>query len=155
MSTGANISKHPIFFPVVGTDRSHVKADLNVQRYGDDRAHIQFSTAGDMPLTLANGNFGPPFAPDIDTHVELTYFKCGDELHLSGRVFGDTFPNAEIFLTDSLRNSVLLGGHTTAGGEMLGPFMYLWGSGKDDTGEFIKFDTHISLDAKGRFLENR
>jgi len=73
------------------------------------------STAGANPLV--------PKSPDIDTFVNVRVdYGHSNSLVLTGEVFGDNFPNLEVFLLDyqSQHTALLIDGRTT-GGRDTGP----------------------------------
>lgn len=72
-----------------------------------------------------------PGAPDIDTFVDFE--ACfGDGMHYKGRVRGDSFPNAEIFVLERSGRTIPLFDFRTKGGRNTGPFSRLFGSGSDN-----------------------
>ena len=82
-------------------------------------------TAGANPMV--------PGAPDIDTFVDLSGTFSSSALTIDGTVRGDTFPNAEVFLVDSVGKAVLLWDYTTTGGQDTGPMTRLAGSHSSTT----------------------
>jgi hypothetical protein len=92
------------------------------------------STAGSNPLT--------PGAPDVDTKIKARFdFTKQGSLIASGRVFGDDYPNLEVFVAaPNGRTALLIDGRTT-GGQDTGVLTRLWGSHDDQLlGQF-----HVSL----------
>jgi hypothetical protein len=79
------------------------------------------STAGGYPLLPS---------PDIDTIVDVRIdFSLKAIMHIRGEVFGDNFPNLEVFVLcyRSGHTALLIDGRTT-GGRDTGPFVRLFGS---------------------------
>lgn len=89
---------------------------------GPSLIEFSASTAGSNPLV--------PKAPDIDTFVTARFdFGHQKLMMISGEVFGDDFPNLEVFLLcyRSAHTALLIDGRTT-GGRNTGPFTRLKGS---------------------------
>lgn len=104
--------------------------------------HLFASSAGANPLT-------PAFAtPSIDSRLHLDYCATDDALHVAGELSGDDFPNAEVYVTDRVGNSVLLSSFATDGGQHTGPLLHLWGKGDASLGSF---DETIAVGKDGTF----
>lgn len=100
------------------------------------------STSGAMPLL--------PGSPNIDTLINVSVdFSLPSVLQISGEVFGDNFPNLEVFLlcTRSTHTALLLDGRTT-GGRDSGLATRLWGSHSDFS--LGKFSATLPLTEKGQ-----
>lgn len=100
------------------------------------------STEGGNPLV--------PGAPEIDTMVTAKIdFSTPNRMAISGEVFGDNFPNLEVFVYcyRSRTSAILVDGRTT-GGRDSGPGSRLFGS--HTTHRIAKFDASLSLDGSGR-----
>lgn len=69
-----------------------------------------------------------PGAPDIDTFVDFEV-SFGRGMHYKGRVRGDSFPNAEIFVLERSGRAIPLFDFRTKGGRNTGPLTRLPGSG--------------------------
>ena len=96
-------------------------------------AQVRFTamTAGANPMV--------PGAPDIDTFVDITASFGNSELSIEGKVRGDTFPNAEVFVVDGVGKAILLWDFATSGGQDTGPMTRLAGSHSDTAlGTFFK-----------------
>jgi len=100
-------------------------------------------TAGANPLV--------PLAPDIDTFVDLDVRFSTKAVVFSGKVRGDTFPNAEVWVYDGTLNSgyALLFDYRTGGGQNTGPSR-LFGSGESTT--LGDFQVTVPIDGAGKFL---
>jgi len=85
-------------------------------------------------------------SPDIDLRLNLRMTKEDKELHVSGNLVGDAFPNAEAFLRDSLNTAVLLADFRTSGDRDKGPRQMLIGQG---TRWMSGFDAWLKLSARG------
>ncbi|MET4235547.1 hypothetical protein ABIA85_008858 [Bradyrhizobium sp. LA6.10] len=133
-----------LFGEIIG----HSKVRMSVTTIPSTRAGqviFKASTAGNMPLL--------PKTPDIDTSVYLAIEFGSQTMHVEGSVFGDTFPNLEVFLHSyrSEHAALLLDGRTT-GGKNLGPISRLPGAGASI---FLgKFDRNFSLNEKGELAQN-
>ncbi|MCB1781883.1 MAG: hypothetical protein KDJ34_17710 [Candidatus Competibacteraceae bacterium] len=110
---------------VWGDITGHSKVSMKVTRSklaGPGLIEFSASTAGANPLV--------PGAPDIDTSVTVRIdFSKNKSMIISGKVFGDDFPNLEVFLKcyRSNHTALLVDGRTT-GGRNTGPFARLAGS---------------------------
>jgi hypothetical protein len=97
------------------------------------------STAGANPLV--------PGSPDIDTIVKASFFfNHPKTLVVQGEVFGDNFPNLEIFLSSRSLSWLLLDFRTT-GWQDTGPITRLLGSHDDQS--LGKFSASLPLNDKG------
>jgi hypothetical protein len=85
-----------------------------------DSIGLSASTAGANPLV--------PGAPDIDTFVDFNVQWIGSNLVMQGRVRGDDFPNAEVFVLDSAGTACLLFDGRTTKDKDAGPMTELAGS---------------------------
>lgn len=101
------------------------------------------STAGGMPLL--------PKTPDIDTTVKMRFdFTRNGSLNTSGYVFGDDFPNLEVFLVSPTGKSALLvDGYTTAGRDT-GPVTELLGSHSNQL--LGQFNFSLPLNDRGELI---
>ena len=94
-----------------------------------------------------------PGAPDIDTYVDLSAKWMGDMLHFEGRLRGDSFPNAEVFVMDGADHVCLLFDGRTGGGRNTGPFTRLLGAGESNfLGSFSKA---VPLSPMGNFVASQ
>jgi hypothetical protein len=101
------------------------------------------STAGNNPLV--------PGSPNIDTHLKARIdFSQPRLLGVSGRVFGDDFPNLEVFLISANGRSALLVDAHTTGGQDSGPMTGLPGSGENHL--LGQFNNSLSLDDRGQLV---
>jgi hypothetical protein len=108
---------------------------------GPDLFSFRASTAGSNPLV--------PASPDIDTivHVRID-FGAPKALRITGEVFGDNFPNLEIFILcyHTNQTALLLDGRT-GGGRNTGPMLHLWGEGNNNL--LARFSAGLTLDERG------
>ncbi len=94
-----------------------------------------------------------PFAPDIDTYVDIDAVFRRTVLEINGVVRGDNFPNAEVFLMDERGQSVLMFAFATDGDQTTGPMTRLAG---DHSGQLLgPFRSSIPIDATGHFRRRR
>lgn len=95
---------------------SHLRSDAGTLTF---TAH----SAGALPLI--------PGAPDIDTFVDLTATTTAAGLRVFGRVRGDTFPNASVFVfktADAAGPPNAIWHYETTGGRNTGPMTRLPGA---------------------------
>jgi hypothetical protein len=96
---------------------------------GPSLIEFEANTAGANPLI--------PKSPDIDTFVKARFdFGFGNPpmMRIYGEVFGDNFPNLEVFLVcyRSSHTALLIDGRTT-GGRRTGPITRLAGGHRDQS----------------------
>lgn len=118
--------------------------NVRTHMYGNNDA-LFLGTNG-MPL-----DGGPSWDIDLHTNlnVEVSDFDGGNQLlTISGKVGGDTFPNAEAFVSDTEGNSVWLGAFLTADEPTLGPFFTLAG---DRNKTMLEINAKIVTDKNGIF----
>lgn len=104
--------------------------------------HIDVASAASNPLTYAT------VTPDIHTRLQADYLREDNNLILQGDVTGDDFPNAEVYVSDRIGNSILLETFQTSGGRTLGPLLDLPGAGDEP---LVAFNASIPLQADGTF----
>ncbi|MCF7699941.1 hypothetical protein [Loktanella sp. M215] len=126
---------------LLGRHSSNVQCSVKVSAKNIESVRFHVSSAGSNPMM--------PGAPEIDTQVEVTANFTGRQIVLSGKVFGDNFPNGEIFIYDGYGKGFLLFHFETDGGQTTGPMTRLWGSHSNQ--RLGGFDTRIPIEADGRF----
>ena len=103
--------------------------------YGDVQSKIskQKVNGNTLSFTLYTEGANPlvPGAPDIDTFVDVE-ITFADAIHYKGKVRGDRFPNAEIFVVERGGRAIPLFDFRTGHGRNIGPFTRLFGAGKDN-----------------------
>jgi hypothetical protein len=120
---------------IIGRHYSQVKAEISQESIQTGRVSFTVHTAGANPLV-------PIVAPDIDTFLDFTAAFTEAAISVSGKVRGDTFPNAEIVLLDESLQGTLLFDYRTSGGRETGP-LSLFG---DHAGEILGgFATSVAL----------
>jgi hypothetical protein len=137
---------HPLLFrEIVGM----AKVSMTVVRSnlaGPGLFEFTASTAGSNPLV--------PKSPDIDTIIKARVdFGKPRVLRLDGEVFGDNFPNLEVFLVcyRSAHTALLIDGRTT-GGRDTGPYTRLLGS---HSGHSLgRFSVALALNETGELASN-
>jgi hypothetical protein len=99
--------------------------------------------AGFVEVEAAN-----PLTPsfDIDLRLNLRMTRENTQLHVSGNLVGDAFPNAEAFLRDFRNKAILMGDFRTSGGQLGGPVLMLMAQGTRSMGGF---DMWLKLDSQG------
>lgn len=75
-------------------------------------------------------------SPQLDSSLEFEARLQGDILYVNGRLVGDAFPDAEVFIRDSRRSAHMLLTFSTPHGPTAGPLLRLWGKGTKDLGRF-------------------
>lgn len=113
---------------------------------GPDLFGFEASTAGANPLI--------PLSPDINTFLQARVdFGLEGKLRIECAVFGDNFPNLEVFLISARSNytALLIDGRTT-GGRNFGPQIRLWGESR--THRLARCFSIIDLNPDGSFMRN-
>lgn len=100
-----------------------VKTTVSKRKVNGRTISFTMHTEGANPLV--------PGAPDIDTFVDLEV-SFDASLRFKGRVRGDAFPNAEIFVAERSGRAIPLFDFRTGHGRNVGPFTRLFGSGSDN-----------------------
>ena len=77
-----------------------------------------------------------PFAPDIDVKMDMTVTAGTVQNHYNGQVYGDAFPDAEVFIVDPSEHATVLDDFSTKGGRETGPAEYLPGDNNRPMGAF-------------------
>jgi hypothetical protein len=106
------------------------------------------ATSGGFPLAPK------ALTPEINTIIRVRIdFSSPNLLRIGGQVFGDDFPNLEVFVLcyRSNHTALLIDGRTT-GGRDTGPDTRLWGSHSDKS--LGMFYQNLGLDAKGELAGN-
>lgn len=109
---------------------------------------FKFASGGVVGFTASSAGSNPlvPGAPDIDTYIScVAVFRSG-ELAISGRVNGDGFPHAEVFVRDWKGTAHMLMEYSTGSG-WAGPFHRLFGANRDNL--IGRFDAKIALNGDG------
>lgn len=125
----------------IGKYNSDITAAVTPSTTTVDRVRFTAHTAGANPMI--------PFAPDIDTFVDIDAVFREKSLDITGAVRGDNFPNAEVFILDARGKAVLLFDFTTDGGRNTGPLTRLMG---DHAAQCLgTFTTVIPREKNGAF----
>ncbi len=130
---------------VVGTSKVS-KTVVRTTLQGPDQFGFRASTAGNNPLIKPS--------PDINTFVDAEFdFGTPTKLKIRGEVFGDNFPNLEVFLLcyRSSHTALLLDGRTS-GSASAGPATRLLTS--HEWFSLGKFSSELSLDKNGELSLN-
>jgi hypothetical protein len=136
-----------LFGDVVG----YAKVDFTVARStlnGPDLFGFRALTSAPYPLWFKR------LTPDIDTFVDVQVdFGASNFLRISGQVFGDNFPNLEVFLLcyRSKNTALLVDGQTT-GGRDTGPFTRLYGTNSGHV--LARFAEMLALNERGELLSS-
>ncbi len=135
----ANASHHFL----LGDGLANVSISNSSTPASSSDGNIDASSAGSNPLI-------PLIAPDIDTHLRVTYDSNGRSLTLAGSVSGDIFPNAEVFVSDRAGNREMLGTFQTPLQELQGPVSLAVVTPFFDP-TFTRFHAEIPVDPSGNF----
>ena len=95
---------------------------------------LNFGFSGHNPLIIPQA-----LSPDIDTNLVLIPSVDAapeGQVCYYGSLYGDAFPNAEVFVVNSQNQATMLLTFTTPGSPNAGPFFYLPGDGIDNMGAF-------------------
>ncbi|NNE58291.1 MAG: hypothetical protein HKN36_09305 [Hellea sp.] len=139
-------SSHTMSGEKRGTAIGKVKATISNKRSIGNKLSFTLYTEGNLPIRsmLASGasRSGKPReatsrtlqgSPDIDTFVDIEITANPDQsLKVEGKLRGDGFPNAELFIKDGRQGSWGLVDFRTKSGKA-GPLHRLFGSGKNNT----------------------
>ena len=135
---------HPLFFAdIFGIAKVSTTIVDHTLFHGPRTFLLSASTASPWPLTPA------ALTPDINTIVNVFVdFSSGVSLSVSGEVWGDNFPNLEVFLVcyRSMHTALLIDGRTT-GNRDFGPLLRLRGTNEDCS--LGKFYLNWALNKKG------
>lgn len=138
-------SSGTVLFGALGGSLHGMAAVKTVFRRGASK-----TTGISFTATTEGGNPLVPGAPDIDTGVNVDVdFSSPYRMGISGEVFGDNFPNLEVFVYcyRSQTSTILVDGRTT-GGRDSGPGSRLFGT--HATHRIARFDVSLALDGAGR-----
>ena len=91
---------------------------------------------GKLHMEMAGANPLIPLAPDIDTKLDISMQITGEQACYTGHLFGDAFPNAEVFVVNSRNTAKMLLTFTTKGTRNVGPVELLPGNNNRDMGSF-------------------
>jgi hypothetical protein len=100
------------------------------------------SAGGTLYMHFAGANpliFPQLLSPEIDTRLDLigsVDAAPSGQICYYGNLYGDQFPNAEVFVVNSENQPTMLLTFTTPGGPNSGPIQYLPGDGIDNMGMF-------------------
>ena len=117
--------------------------------FSDVSLHVREQNAANLVAFTASTAGANPLVPgsfDIDTIVKAKFFFHPKTLIVEGEVFGDDFPNLEVFVTSRSKSAMLLDFRTT-GGQETGPVARLKGSHSDQS--LGKFSVALPLNDNG------
>jgi hypothetical protein len=126
---------------LLGRHFSKVTSSVSVSTRSLDCLRFTAQTAGANPMV--------PGAPAIDTFLDMTVLFRKQALVLEGTLRGDSFPNAEVFVTDARGQSVLLLAYATDAGRNTGPMTRLAGDHSEQ--RLGSFHRRIALTRLGLF----
>lgn len=106
---------------------SDVLAKVSQVKSDEGRIAFRFDTMGANPMV--------PLSPDIDIKLNFVAFIVGNNLSFAGKLLGDGFPNAEIYIRDNKGNPFSLLTFQTDHGPNAGPITLI-GDGTDPMGNF-------------------
>jgi len=116
----------PSHHPALGTKTATPTISANATA---EKLHIEI--AGSNPL-------GRGTAPDIDVKLDMVVRTNHPNACYSGLLYGDAFPNVEVFVVNSKDQATMLDTFTTSGGRNSGPLVYLPGNNNRPMGAFYK-----------------
>ena len=93
------------------------------------------SSGNNMDVSIAGSNPLIP-SPDIDLDLGMSVVRATARTHFIGNLFGDAFPNAEVFIVDQHGRATMLLTFATQGGPITGPPEYLPGNFNRPMGSF-------------------
>ena len=117
---------------------------------------LHISGNDDAVISGMDGTFLEDFqSPDIDLHQDLKFNLSKDKtkMQVSGKLYGDAFPNAESFIEDAKGTRIFLQTFTTKWGPQEGPSVALWGDSERPMGDFI-IDIHLDQDGNFSLVSN-
>jgi hypothetical protein len=127
---------------LLGKHQSKVTSSVTVTTRSAGCVRFTAQTSGSNPMV--------PLAPDIDTYIDLSVSFGKASLDVVGKVRGDDFPNAEVFLLDAKGGAVMLFEYATTGGQTTGPMTRLAGSHRQQSlGDFA---VRLPIRASGAFV---
>jgi len=94
------------------------------------------SGGGALHMEMAGANPLAPGAPDIDTKLDISVKVWSGVACYTGHLYGDAFPNAEVFVVNSKDQATMLHTFQTSGGRVSGPIYFLPGNNNLDMGSF-------------------
>ncbi len=90
-----------------------------------------------MHVQMAGANPLVPSA-DIDVNLDMSAFVLGGQACYGGNLYGDAFPDVEVFIVNRENQATMLDTFATSGGRQTGPFLYLPGNNNRPMGYFSK-----------------
>ena len=102
------------------------KPKIKVESPAYDSLHIEL--AGSNPLVLG--------APDIDTKLDIADLITSQQGCYAGHLYGDAFPNTEVFVVNSQKQPMMLIAFATDADRNIGPVSLLPGNNNREMGMF-------------------
>jgi hypothetical protein len=94
------------------------------------------SGGGSLHMEMAGPNPLAPASPDIDTKLDISLKVSPGQACFTGHLYGDAFPNAEVFVVNSKDQATMLHTFQTTGGQVTGPLHFLPFNNDRDMGSF-------------------
>ena len=91
---------------------------------------------GTLHVELAGSNPLYPGSPDVDTKLDMSVKVNSGLACYSGHLYGDAFPDSEVFVVNPQNNATMLHTFKTEGGRNSGPIHLLPGNNNRDMGSF-------------------
>jgi RHS repeat-associated protein len=133
------LSPFAIVSQVAYSDPSHDSAGATAT----GTPHVTVTTAGSaMHLKMWGSNPLVSLAPDIDVKLDMTLTIGSPRTYYDGKLYGDAFPDAEVFIVDPGDHATMLETFTTSGGQTTGPAVDLPGDNSRPMGSFSKWVTN-------------
>lgn len=92
---------------------------------GHPTISVTRTTSGGLHIEIAGANPLVPGAPDINTKLDLTGASSSGQACYSGHLFGDAFPDSEVFVINSQKQPTMLQTFATTADRNLGVFLLI------------------------------
>jgi hypothetical protein len=135
-NTISSASHHPYF----GKATENPSGYASKTNSGNGSIAFETGYSGTNPLAV-----GP--TPDIDVKSFFNVTQTKDILNINANVYGDNFPNTEMFVKDPSGQSLFLGVDVRAGGQDRNPLILLGGA----TENIMNINVSVKIDGKGNF----
>jgi RHS repeat-associated protein len=135
-STFSSPTSHPYFGESTGTPSGYA----NKTSLGNSSIGFETGYSGTNPLA-----YGP--TADIDNKTFFNITETNGMLNVTANVYGDDFPNTEMFIQDPSGQSLFLGADVRTGGNDDFPLALIGGANEN----IMNINVNIKLDDKGNF----
>ena len=135
-NTFSSASHHPYFGEGTETPTGYA----NKTKAGNGSIAFETGYSGSNPLAL-----GP--TPDIDIKSFFNLTQTNDILNVNANIYGDDFPNTELFIKDPSGQSLFLGADVREGGNDNNPLILVGGANTN----IMNINVSVKIDDKGNF----